>query len=168
MSPGLLKNKLGAVARSGLALTVLVLLLGGCASSPGPDGTPGGLTSAESVIPMPEAQVRSAAIQVLREAGYSVSEDQAVPRVVTTGYKQEVESPWNWLLVRFFGVGRSRVDAIVRQDSDHATRLQILVTYEAKDRLLGLWHLAEPPLPDHPAAYLREIQQTLGLLPQPL
>ncbi len=168
MNPGLLKNKLGAVARLSLALAVLVLLLNGCASSPGPDGTPAGLTSAESVIPLPEAQVRTAAVQVLREAGYSVSEDQVVQRVVTTGYKQEIESPWNWLLIRFFGVGRSRVDAIVRQDGDRSTRLQILVTYEAKDRLWGLWHLAEPPLPDHPTAYLQEIRQTLGLLPQPL
>jgi hypothetical protein len=125
---------------------------------------PGGPDSVEAVLVAPENLVRAAVVQVLAEAGYEVGGEDQPDRVLSTGYRQEIDSPWNWLLVRRFGVSRSRVHATIIPENETATRLIIQVTYEGKGSLFASWRPYETPLQRSAANQLRLVRNTLGLL----
>lgn len=143
-----------------MGLLAVAALMVSCATT----RPPGGRDSVESVLVAPQDQVRAAVIQVLTEAGYEVGgEDQPV-RDLSTGYRQEIDSPWDWLLFYRFGVSRSRVEATIIPENETATRLIVQVTYEGKDSLFASWRLYETPLPQSAANHLRLVKKALGLL----
>jgi len=135
-------------------------LMSSCATTQ----TRGGPDSVEAVLVVPENLVRAAVVQVLTEAGYEVGGEDQTDRVLSTGYRQEIDSPWNWLLVSRFGVSRSRVHATIIPENEIATRLIIQVTYESKGSLFASWRPYETPLQRSAANQLRLVRNTLGLL----
>jgi hypothetical protein len=140
-------------ALAGLSLTL------GCASA-----SPTASDLAEVLLPVPESQVRTALVEVLREGGYDIDRDEAAKTVVRTGYRQETDSPWDWLLRSRFGVTRTRVEATIASADEHTTQLTIRVTHEGKDSLFKLWGPYETPLPQSAANQIRLVKNALGLL----
>jgi hypothetical protein len=55
-------------------------------------------------------RVKTAVIQTLTEGGYSLyrKDDENL----TTGHREKIRDPRDWLLRRHLGTGRSRVDAM--------------------------------------------------------
>ncbi|MGH7236274.1 MAG: hypothetical protein ACREIO_07810 [Nitrospiraceae bacterium] len=141
----------------GLAVAALVI---SCATTQ----NQGGLDSVEAVLVAPANLVRAAVVQVLTEAGYEVSGEDQPERILSTGYRQEIDSPWNWLLASRFGVSRSRVHATILPENEIATRLIIQVTYESKGSLFASWRPYDTPLQQSAANQLRLVRNTLGLL----
>lgn len=129
-----------------------------CASGPGKSAD-----VAEATLPASEEQVRAAIVQVLQEGGYRVSGEEG-ERVLTTGYRQEMDGPWNSLYRSRFGTGRSRVDVTLTPAGDQATTITIYVTYEGKDGILERWKPYPPPLAQSAGNQLRLIKTRLGLL----
>ena len=113
-------------------------------------------------LPAPLEEVRTAVIQVLEDGGYEVErkDDQSL----TTGYRQEIRGPWDWLLRWRFGTGRSRVDALVTQATEQDTRLRLHVLYEGKDGLFTRWEDSPTALPQSAENQLRLIKNALHLL----
>ena len=115
------------------------------------------------ILPAPAEQVRTAVIQVLETEGYEVdqkNEDQNL----TTGYRQEIGGPWDWLLRWRFGTGRSRVDALVTPATEQDTRLRLNVLYEGKDGLFTKWEGSPTALPQSADNQLRLIKNALHIL----
>ncbi|WP_447972701.1 hypothetical protein [Nitrospira sp. Kam-Ns4a] len=143
-----------------LAVWVCVGLASGCTAlqkQPGED-------SIEAVLPASPARVKAALLDVLANDGYTPATSEAEASLVETGYRQEIASPWNVLLVARLGVGRSWVECTIAPAEEGGTRLHIHVRYEAKDRLWGFWEPAQPPLAQSAANQLRLIKNALGLL----
>jgi hypothetical protein len=123
-------------------------------------------------LPAPADQVKTAVIQVLTDGGYDVEEiendEDAVERendhTLTTGYREEIRSPWDWLLRRRFGTGRSRVDARVTPADDQTTRLRLHVLYEGKDGIFTRWEESPTALPQSAENQLRLIKNALQIL----
>jgi hypothetical protein len=134
------------------------LLLAACASGPGKSAD-----VAEATLPASEEQVRAAIVQVLEEGGYRVA-GQEGERVLTTGYRQEMDGPWNSLHRTRFGMGRSRVDVTLAPAGEQATTITIYVTYEGKDGLHESWKPYPPPLPQSAGNQLRLVKNRLGIL----
>lgn len=143
-----------------IAVLAVAALLSGCATTQ----TPVGSDSVEELLVAPPSLVRAAVVQVLTEAGYEVSGDDQPERTLSTGYRQEIDSPWDWLLVCRFGVSRSRVQATIIPENETATRLIIHVSYESKGGLFASWRPYETPLQQSAANQLRLVRNTLGLL----
>jgi hypothetical protein len=101
-------------------------------------------------------------IQVLTDDGYKV--EQEGDDHWTTGYRQEIRGPWDWLLRWRFGTGRSRVDALLTSPDSQTSRLRLQVYYEGKDGLFTPWEEAPTPLPQTAANQLRLIKNALHLL----
>jgi hypothetical protein len=145
-----------------LPLLGLLLLTPGCSSTQAvsqPSDT------AEASIPAPAEKVRAAVIEILTANGYAVREEERDGRmIVTTGYREEMDSPWDWMLRARFGVGRSLVVATVSPESETATRLTMRVAYESKNRILDSWTESAPPLQHSAANNIRLVQNALGLL----
>jgi len=125
--------------------------------------------TAEALLPRPEAQVKTAVLQVLSADGYAIQNndgqgDDGRDQSVTTGYREEIDSVWDWLLRRRFGVGRSWVTATLRQEGEGATRVTIQVTYEGKESLFSAWREYETPLQQSAQNQLRLLRNALGLL----
>ena len=146
--------------RQGMSILAAAALMIGC-STTRPAGTS---DFVEVVLAASHDRVNAAVIQVLTEGAYEVSEGDRQDQALSTGYRQEIASPWNWLVVHRFGTGRSRVDATILPESQTATRLIIDVAYEGKDSLFFSWSPYETPLPQSAANQLRLVRNTLGLL----
>lgn len=110
----------------------------------------------------PIEQVKAAVADVLSQEGYTVAQDDSGN--VTTGIRQEIRSPWNWLLRWRFGVGKSRVEARVVPQDESTTRLRLQVFHRGKDGLFDTWEDAETPLPQSAANEIRRIKNALRLL----
>jgi hypothetical protein len=123
-------------------------------------------------LPAPADQVRTVVIQVLTDAGYEVEEvakeDDAAERkndyALATSYREEIRSPWDWLLRRRFGTGRSRVDALVTPGDDQTSRLRLHVLYEGKDGIFTRWEESPTALPQSAENQLRLIKNALHIL----
>ena len=148
-----------SILRGLLPLAVTVLMLG-CAATPAQHGS----DTAEATLPVPADKVRVAVIDLLTANGYEVREEDREGRTLTTGYREETDSPWDWLLRTRFGVGRSLVVATVTAESETATRLEMRVTYESKNRIFDSWSESSTPLQHSAKNNIRLIQNALGIL----
>lgn len=122
------------------------------------------LNTIEAVLPAPLDKVQAALVHVLQESGYTVREVSNQEGVLSTGYREESPTIWNWLLVSRFGVGRSHVTATLTPESQETTRLVIHVLYEAKTHIWSPWRESTPPLPWNAETQLRQVKRVLGLL----
>nr|MBI3613043.1 hypothetical protein [Nitrospirota bacterium] len=143
-----------------LPIIALCALAAGCSLV----GTQKDANQAQAILPMPETKVRTAVIQVLQEEGYLVNQGEEGGPALTTGYRQEIDSPSDWMLRRRFGTGRSRVDVTLTPEGETATRLTIRVIYEGKDGLLESWKPYPTPLAQSAENQLRLVKNALGLL----
>lgn len=146
------------------ALLMATLLLCGCASSPmtqPPD-------SVEALLEAPVEQVRDAVLEVFASQGYTVespqrrSEDRR--ESIHTGYREEIHSPWDWILRVRFGVGRTQAEVDLNGEGERATKLVVTVLHESKGVLFGSWTQSTPPVPQSATNYLRLIKNELKLL----
>ena len=103
-----------------------------------------------------------AVIQVLTDGGYDV--DRQDDQNLTTGYREEIRGPWDWLLRWRFGTGRSRVDARVSPAEEQSTRLRLHVQYEGKDGIFTRWEDSPTALPQSAENQLRLIKNALQIL----
>lgn len=150
-------------------LAVALLASAACASGPPIPHQP---DVVDAILPAPADLVRMAVIQVLTDGGYEVEElekeDDAVEQkndhTLTTGYREEIRSPWDWLLRRRFGTGRSRVDALVTPADDQTTRLRLHVLYEGKDGIFTRWEESPTAPPQSAENQLRLIKNALHIL----
>lgn len=110
----------------------------------------------------PAEQVRTAVIQVLTDGGYDV--DRQDDQNLTTGYREEISGPWDWLLRWRFGTGRSRVDALVTPATEQDARLRLHVQYEGKDGIFTRWEDSPTALPQSAENQLRLIKNALHIL----
>ncbi|HET8722005.1 MAG TPA: hypothetical protein VFM24_08250 [Nitrospira sp.] len=110
----------------------------------------------------PTDQVRAAVVRVLTDGGYDVEQEDE--QNFSTGYRQEIRSPWDGLLRWRFGTGRSRVNAVVTAADDLNTRLRLHVHYEGKDGLFTRWEESPTALPQSAENQLRLIKNALQLL----
>ena len=136
----------------------VILATAGCAGQEIPHEP----DAVDVALPAPAEAVTAAVIQVLTDGGYEVSEE-AGPHL-TTGYRREIQGPWDWLLRWRFGTGRSRVDARVTSLSEQSARLQLDVRYEGKDGIGSAWEESPTPLPQSAENELRLIRNALKLL----
>jgi hypothetical protein len=113
-------------------------------------------------LPAPAEEVRTAVTQVLKDGGYDV--DWKDDENLTTGYREEIRGPWDWLLRWRFGTGRSRVNASVTPAMEQNTRLRLHVQYEGKDGLFTKWEDSPTALPQSAANQLRLIKNMLHIL----
>lgn len=113
-------------------------------------------------LPASADEVRTVVVQVLTDGGYEV--EQQDDHTLTTGYRQEIRSPWDGLLRWRFGTGRSRVDALVTSADEQTSRLRLHVRYEGKDGLFTRWEDSPTPLPQSAQNQLRLIRNALHLL----
>lgn len=121
-----------------------------------------GADTIEAVLPVPADQVRQVVIDVLTADGYDVVKNDSGR--LTTGYRRETQSPWDWMLRWRFGVGRSWVVATITPLSEESTRLALHVSYEGKDGMFTAWEASPTPLPQSAANHLRLIKNALGVL----
>ena len=141
-----------------LSLALLIIWASACAGPPishEPDVI-------DVTLPAPSDRVNMAVIQVLTEGGYAV--DRTDDENLTTGYREEISGPWDWLLRWRFGTGRSRVDALVTPASEQSSRLRLHVRYEGKDGIFTRWEDSPTALPQSAANQLRLIKNALQLL----
>lgn len=110
----------------------------------------------------PLEEVETAVIQVLSDGGYDVDRDD--DQNLTTGYRNEIRGPWNWLLRSRFGTERSRLKASVTPATEESTRLRLHVIYEAKDGIFAEWEESPTALPQGAENQLRLIKKKLQLL----
>jgi hypothetical protein len=143
-----------------ITLSAVALILVGCATSRGERPH----DAIEAVLAAPQDQVRAALIQVLTEDGYSIQDGRNEGRILSTAYREETRSIWDWLLLSRFGVNRSRVDATFTPEDQVHTRLSIQISYEAKRHIWSLWQDSSPALQQSAANQLRLVKNVLGLL----
>jgi hypothetical protein len=113
-------------------------------------------------LPAPAEQVRTVLVQVLEDGGYDV--DWQDDQNLTTGYREEIHGPWDWLLRSRFGTGRSRVDALVTPATEQDTRVRLHVQYEGKDGIFTRWEDSPSALPQSAENQLRLIKNALHIL----
>ena len=113
-------------------------------------------------LPAPADRVKTAVMQVLTEGGYAV--DRKDDENLTTGYREEISGPWDWLLRWCFGTGRSRVEAMVTPASEQSSRLRLNVLYEGKDGIFTRWEDSPTALPQSAENQLRLIKNALQIL----
>ena len=113
-------------------------------------------------LPAPVENVRAAMIQVLTDGGYDV--DRRDDESLSTGYREEISGPWDWLLRWRFGTGRSRVEARVTSATEQSTRLWLNVLYEGKDGIFTNWEDSPTALPQSAENQLRLIKNALQIL----
>lgn len=145
-------------ALPGLFLTALLAWAPGCA---GP-AIPHDPDVVDVTLPAPADKVQTAVVQVLTDGGYDV--DRRDDQNLTTGYREEIRGPWDWLLRWRFGTGRSRVEALVTEASEQSTRLRLHVQYEGKDGMFTRWEDSPTALPQSAENQLRLIKKALQIL----
>ena len=117
---------------------------------------------ADVTLPAPAEAVRTALIDVLTSDGYEVDEEDA--ETLTTGVREEIDGPWDWLLRWRFGVGKSRVEAKVTPLESNNTRVYLHVFHRSKDGIFDAWQDGESPLPQSAANQVRLLKNRLHLL----
>jgi hypothetical protein len=151
----------GATSPTGtIILVIAAALMTNCSTTKaqrGPDFI-------ETTLAAPQDRVKAAVIQVFTEGGYTIRSGDEPDRVVSAGYRQEIDSIWNWLLNFRFGVSRSQVEATLAPENETATHLTIEVTHQGKDSLFSFWRTYDTPLPQSAANQLRLVKNALGLL----
>ena len=141
-----------------LSLALLVIWTSGCAGPPIPHEP----DVIDVTLPAPADRVKTAVMQVLTEGGYDV--DRKDDESLTTGYRNEISGPWDWLLRWRFGTGRSRVEALVTPASEQSSRLRLNVLYEGKDGIFTRWEDSPTALPQSAQNQVRLIKNALQLL----
>ena len=141
-----------------LSLALLVISTSGCAGPPIPHEP----DVIDVTLPAPADRVKTAVMQVLTEGGYDV--DRKDDESLTTGYRDEISGPWDWLLRWRFGTGRSHVEALVTPASEQSSRLRLNVLYEGKDGIFTRWEDSPTALPQSAQNQLRLIKNALQLL----
>ena len=141
-----------------LSLALLVIWTSGCAGPPIPHEP----DVIDVTLPATPDRVKTAVMQVLTEGGYDV--DRKDDESLTTGYRNEISGPWDWLLRWRFGTGRSRVEALVTPASEQSSRLRLNVLYEGKDGIFTRWEDSPTALPQSAQNQLRLIRNALQLL----
>ena len=143
------------------AVLIPVFLLATLACTSGPP-IPHEPDVIDVTVPAPADKVRMAVIEVLTDGGYEVetNDDQNL----STGYREEIPGPWDWLLRWRFGTGRSRVEALVTPASEESSRLRLNVLYEGKDGLLAKWQDSPTAVPQSAENQLRLIKNKLQIL----
>lgn len=116
---------------------------------------------ADVTLPAAPDDVRMAVIQVLTKDGYEVNRED--DENLTTGYREEMGGPWDWLLRWRFGTGRSRVNALLTPAGE-STRLRLQVQYEGKDGIFTRWEESPTALPQSTSNQLRLIKNALQIL----
>lgn len=141
-----------------LALAALILSMAACAGPPIPHEP----DIVDTVLSAPADKVRDAVVQVLTDGGYNV--DRKDNGNLTTGYRTEIGGPWDWLLRWRFGIGRSRVEALVEPAGEQSSRLRLHVQYEGKDGIMTRWEDSPTALPQSADNQLRLIKNALKIL----
>jgi hypothetical protein len=141
-----------------LSLTLLIIWSSACAGPPVPHEP----DVIDVPLPAPADRVKTAVMQVLTEGGYTV--DQKDDENLTTAFRKEISGPWDWLLRRRFGTGRSRVETRVTPASEQSSRLRLIVLYEGKDGLFTRWEDSPTALPQSAENQLRLIRNALQIL----
>lgn len=139
----------------GVVLAVSIL---GCGSAPRPSDR----DLIDVMLPAPTDRVKTAVTQVLTDGGYDV--DWKDDRTLSTGYRQETEGPWNWLLRWRFGTIKSRVEAMVTPVTEQTTRLRLQVLSEGKDGLFTGWEDVQSAVPQSAENQLRLVKNALQIL----
>ena len=116
----------------------------------------------EARLAAPIEQVKTALTQVLTDGGYDV--DWNDDHTLTTGYRDEMHGPWNWLYRWRFGTIKSRVQASIAAETDQSTALQLEVLSEGKDGIFTSWEDVQSALPQSADNQLRLIKNALKLL----
>jgi hypothetical protein len=117
---------------------------------------------ADVVLPAPADEVKAALIDVLVTDGYEIEEEPA--GVLTTGIREEIRGPWDWLLRWRFGVGKSRLRATITPSDANSTRVRLHVFHRSKDGIFEHWEEAETPLPQSATNQVRLVKNRLHLL----
>jgi hypothetical protein len=141
-----------------LLLASLIVATVSCAGPPIPHEA----DVIDVTLPAPAEQVRTVLVQVLEDGGYDV--DWQDDQNLTTGYREEIHGPWDWLLRSRFGTGRSRVDALVTPATEQDTRVRLHVQYEGKDGIFTRWEDSPIALPQSAENQLRLIKNALHIL----
>ena len=141
-----------------LSLALLVIWAFACAGPPIPHEP----DVIDVTLPAPADRVKTAVMQVLTEGGYAV--ERKDDESLTTGYREEISGPWDWLLRWRFGTGRSRVEAMVTPASEQSSRLRLNVLYEGKDGIFTRWEDSPTALPQSAENQLRLIKNALQIL----
>ena len=141
-----------------LILALLVIWAVACAGPPLPHEP----DAIDVTLPAPADRVKTAVMQVLTEGGYDI--DRKDDQNLTTGYREEIRGPWDWLLRWRFGTGRSRVEAMVTPASEQSSRLRLNVLYEGKDGIFTRWEDSPTALPQSAENQLRLIKNALQIL----
>jgi hypothetical protein len=141
-----------------LLLASLIVATVSCAGPPIPHEA----DVIDVTLPAPAEQVRTVLVQVLEDGGYDV--DWQDDQNLTTGYREEIHGPWDWLLRSRFGTGRSRVDALVTPATEQDTRVRLHVQYEGKDGIFTRWEDSPTALPQSAENQLRLIKNALHIL----
>ncbi len=113
-------------------------------------------------LPAPIDEVRTAVMKVLTDGGYEV--ERKDDENLTTGFREEMAGPWDWLLRWRFGTGKSRVDAMVTKAQEQRTRLRLHVMHEGKDGIFTRWEKSPTALPQSAENQLRLIKNALEIL----
>lgn len=144
-------------ARIGLVLAASLLTLScSAALHPLPDDR------VETRLAAPLDQVKAALTQVLTEDGYDV--DWSDEQTLTTGYREEMHGPWNWLYRWRFGTIKSRVQAALAEEAGHSTRVNLEVRSEGKDGIFTSWEDVPSALPQSAENQLQRLKRALKLL----
>jgi hypothetical protein len=105
---------------------------------------------------------------VFASQGYTVESSQSRSEnrteSIQTGYREEMRSPWDWMLRFRFGVGRTQAEADLNGEGERSTKLVLTVLHESKGSLAGSWTSSDPPLRQSAEHYLRLIKNELKLL----
>lgn len=141
-----------------LSLALLVIWASACAGPPIPHEP----DVIDVTLHATSDQVTTAVTQVLTEGGYIV--DRTDAENLTTGYREEISGPWDWLLRWRFGTGRSRVDALVTSASEDSSRLRLHVRHEGKDGIFTRWEDSPTATPQSAENQLRLIKNVLQIL----
>ncbi|HKO30620.1 MAG TPA: hypothetical protein VJU54_05750 [Nitrospiraceae bacterium] len=136
----------------------LVTLLFGCSHVPHssePDAI-------DVTLPASTEQVKTALTEVLENGGYTV--DWTDAQTLTTSFREETRSPWDWLYLWRFGTIKSRVEAMVTPSPDEDARLRLQVLSEGKDGLFTSWEDVQSALPQNAENQLRLVKNALHIL----
>ncbi len=144
--------------RSPSVALVLAVLLTSCSSAPRafePD-------LVDVTLPAPADRVKTAVTDVLTAGGYDT--DWKDTENLSTSYRDEMQTPWEWLYRWRFGTIKSRVEARVTQATEQTTRLRLQVLSEGKDGLFTSWDDVPSALPQSAGNQLRLIKNALDIL----
>jgi hypothetical protein len=144
-----------------IRIAILAPLLASALACAGP-AMPHDPNDIDVTLPASADRVKTTVVQVVRDGEYDVARKD--DQTLTTGYREEMLGPWDWLLRWRFGTGRSRVEANVTLATEQTTRLQLSVQYEGKDGLFTRWEDSPTALPQSAENQLQLIKNALQIL----